>query len=136
MSLTCIIFLEQVLSYRRHSVTCQINYIFVLKKVFHGQRCFSTGSIQCGCCHSVRKGSNLRQVAFLIGRPQCSRMVGHVMHDVPSELHLPCHRVVNSQGRLVPFWVEQRALLESEGVQFRKSGMVDMKVSQWKFIEE
>ena len=39
------------------------------------------------------------QVAFLIGRPQCSRMVGHVMHDVPSELHLPCHRVVNSQGR-------------------------------------
>ena len=23
------------------------------------------------------------QIAYLVGRPQCSRMVGHAMHDVP-----------------------------------------------------
>lgn len=136
MSLTCIIFLEQVLSYRRHSVTCQINYIFVLKKVFMDKGAFQQEVYNVVAAIPSGKVVTYGQVAFLIGRPQCSRMVGHVMHDVPSELHLPCHRVVNSQGRLVPFWVEQRALLESEGVQFRKSGMVDMKVSQWKFIEE
>ena len=55
------------------------------------------------------------QIAYLVGRPQCSRMVGQAMHNVPEDLHLPCHRVVNSQGRLVPGWTEQRALLESEG---------------------
>ena len=44
------------------------------------------------------------QIAYLVGRPQCSRMVGHAMHDVPDGMCLPCHRVVNSQGRLAPFW--------------------------------
>lgn len=44
------------------------------------------------------------QIAYLIGKPQCSRMVGHAMHNVSAELRLPCHRVVNSQGRLAPFW--------------------------------
>ena len=39
------------------------------------------------------------QIAYLVGRPQCSRMVGHAMHDVPDGMCLPCHRVVNSQGR-------------------------------------
>ena len=35
------------------------------------------------------------QIAYLVGRPQCSRMVGQAMHNVPEDLHLPCHRVVN-----------------------------------------
>ena len=60
------------------------------------------------------------QIASLVGRPQCSRMVGQAMHNVPEELHLPCHRVVNSRGRLVPGWTEQRVLLENEGVRFKK----------------
>ena len=70
------------------------------------------------------------QIASLVGRPQCSRMV------VPEELHLPCHRVVNSRGRLVPGWTEQRVLLENEGVRFKTNGFVDMKKSQWEFMKE
>lgn len=76
------------------------------------------------------------QIAYLIGKPQCSRMVGHALHNVPDELHLPCHRVVNSQGRPAPFWEEQRRLLEDEGVRFRQNGCVDMKNFQWAFMEE
>ena len=76
------------------------------------------------------------QIAYLVGKPQCSRMVGQAMHNVPPELHLPCHRVVNSQGRLAPCWQEQRILLEEEGVKFRQNGCVDMKVSQWEFMRE
>ena len=72
------------------------------------------------------------QIAYLVGRPQCSRMVGHAMHDVPDGMCLPCHRVVNSQGRLAPCWAEQRALLEAEGV----NGCVDMKKCQWEFMKE
>lgn len=40
------------------------------------------------------------QIAYLIGKPQCSRMVGQAMHNAPEGQNLPCHRVVNSQGRL------------------------------------
>lgn len=76
------------------------------------------------------------QIASLVGRPQCSRMVGQAMHNVPEELHLPCHRVVNSRGRLVPGWTEQRVLLENEGVRFKTNGFVDMKKSQWEFMKE
>ena len=76
------------------------------------------------------------QIASLVGRPQCSRMVGQAMHNVPEELHLPCHRVVNSRGSLVPGWTEQRVLLENEGVRFKTNGFVDMKKSQWEFMKE
>lgn len=76
------------------------------------------------------------QIAYLVGKPQCSRMVGHAMHNLPSEFHLPCHRVVNSRGRLAPFWEEQRTLLEIEGVKFKRNGCVDLKVSQWQFMNE
>ena len=69
------------------------------------------------------------QIASLVGRPQA-------MHNVPEELHLPCHRVVNSRGRLVPGWTEQRVLLENEGVRFKTNGFVDMKKSQWEFMKE
>ena len=76
------------------------------------------------------------QIASLVGRPQCSRMVGQAMHNVPEELHLPCHRVINSRGRLVPGWTEQRVLLENEGVRFKINCFVDMKKSQWEFMKE
>ena len=71
------------------------------------------------------------QVARLAGRPQCSRMVGHALHHLPAQLHLPCHRVVNSQGRTAPGWEQQRSLLEREGLQFKKNGCVDLKRFQW-----
>ena len=76
------------------------------------------------------------QIASLVGRPQSSRMVRQAMYNVPEELHLPCHRVVNSRGRLVPGWTEQRVLLENEGVRFKTNGFVDMKKSQWEFMKE
>ena len=72
------------------------------------------------------------QVARLAGMPQRPRMVGQVLHRVPDGLRLPCHRVVNSVGRLAPSWPEQRALLEAEGVGFRCNGCVDMGRYQWK----
>lgn len=73
------------------------------------------------------------EIAALLGKPQCSRMVGKALKQVPMELDLPCHRVVNAQGRLVPGWEEQRELLLNEGVRFKKSGCVDLSVYRWKF---
>ena len=73
------------------------------------------------------------QIAWLAGYPNHSRLVGHILKNTRPELHFPCHRVVNSQGRTVPHWQEQRELLETEGVIFRGNGCVDMHLSQWDF---
>lgn len=74
------------------------------------------------------------QLARLAGKPQCSRMAGHALSCVPPEMRLPCHRVVNSQGRTAPGWEEQVRLLEAEGVSFKKNGCVDLKKSTWEEI--
>lgn len=75
------------------------------------------------------------EIALLLGRPQNSRMVGRALRLVPEGLNLPCHRVVNAQGRTAPGWVEQKQLLLEEGVAFRKNGEVDLKSSKWHWQE-
>jgi methylated-DNA-protein-cysteine methyltransferase-like protein len=61
------------------------------------------------------------------------------MHDAPSDRHLPCHRVVNKEGRLSPEAIfgegMQRQLLEREGITFKENGCIDMNkhLVQWKF---
>ena len=72
------------------------------------------------------------RIAWLVGFPQHSRLVGRVLREA-SGRGLPCHRVVNSQGRTAPHWPEQRALLEAEGVVFRPGGRVDLKGCSWEF---
>lgn len=74
------------------------------------------------------------QIARLLGKPQCSRMVGQAMFNAPSNEKIPCHRVVNSQGRLVPGWNAQEELLTKEGVTFRKNGCVDLKQFNWQDV--
>ena len=54
------------------------------------------------------------KIAQLIGNPQYSRMVGQALSHAPKEEDLPCHRIVNSQGRLVPSWQKQKELLEKQ----------------------
>ena len=75
------------------------------------------------------------QIAMLVGRPQNARLVGYVLHHAPDSLHLPCYRVVNSDGRCAPHWDKQRSLLKAEGVTFRPNGCVDMRKHQWLFME-
>lgn len=70
-------------------------------------------------------------IARLMGRPRNARMVGVAMWCAPEELSLPCHRVVNSQGRTAPACPEHRELLAREGVTFRRNGCVDMGRHGW-----
>lgn len=70
-------------------------------------------------------------IARLLGKPQYARRVGKALSEAPPFLHLPCHRVVGSQGRMVPHWPEQRELLLQEGVLFKKNGCVDLRTDLW-----
>lgn len=72
------------------------------------------------------------QIAQLIGRERNARLVGRVLSQAGLYGKYPCHRVVNSAGRLAPAWEEQRHLLWAEGVTFRTNGCVDLKKHQWR----
>ena len=75
-------------------------------------------------------------LARLAGKPQYSRLAGQALAQVPDDLSLPCHRVVNSQGRTAPHWTEQRRLLENEGITFKVNGCVDLHKNLWNLFKE
>ena len=58
-------------------------------------------------------------IAALAGWPSHSRMVGRTLRYTLGAEKLPCHRVVNKEGRTAPGWGQQRILLEEEGVTFK-----------------
>ena len=70
-------------------------------------------------------------IAAWAGWPSHSRMVGHTLRYSPEAASLPCHRVVNKEGRTAPGWSRQRTLLEDEGVTFKANGHVDMQRHLW-----
>ncbi len=81
------------------------------------------------------KVASYKQIAILIGRPQNARLVGKILSHASVYGDYPCHRVVNSAGRLVPGWFEQRDLLLEEGVIFKDNGNVDLKRCKWHIVE-
>ncbi len=71
------------------------------------------------------------QIASLAGNPKGARAVGNALHVNPFPGEIPCHRVVNSQGRLSGSFAfggpdAQAELLRSEGVEVIDSA-VDLK---------
>lgn len=71
------------------------------------------------------------QVAMLAGNPRWARVVGYALHNNPDQSTIPCHRVVNREGRVATGFVfgggeTQRKLLEKEGVIFELDGSIDL----------
>lgn len=72
------------------------------------------------------------QVALLAGNPRWARVVGYALHVNPRPGEIPCHRVVNREGRVAAAFAfgggeTQRELLEKEGVEFEADGHIDLK---------
>lgn len=82
----------------------------------------------------VGKVASYKQIATLAGREKNARLVGKILSHSSLYGKYPCHRVVNSVGRLVPDWYEQKELLVDEGITFQKNGNVNMKKHQWKVL--
>ena len=75
------------------------------------------------------------QIALHLGNRNFARAVGNILHNNPDPEHIPCHRVVNAQGKLSRSYAfggidAQRRLLESEGIVFKTDQVVDLSVSQ------
>lgn len=75
------------------------------------------------------------QIATEIENRLSARAVGWALHGCPADL--PWHRVVNASGGCSTDRLPdnpagfQRALLEEEGVEFRKNGTLDLSRYRW-----
>jgi len=76
------------------------------------------------------------QVAALSGMPGAARQVGWALAAMGSNDDVPWHRVINAKGEVSSRGAReyeglQRALLESEGVEFDARGRVDLGRFGW-----
>ena len=76
------------------------------------------------------------RVAELAGLGRAARQVGYAMAALPDHTTVPWHRVINAQGRISlrragSGELEQRFLLEAEGVGFDSAGRVSLERFGW-----
>lgn len=86
---------------------------------------------------SIPKGkvATYGQIASLAGNPRWSRVVGYALHVNPEPGTIPCHRVVDRNGRLSPAFAfgginMQEKLLKDEGVVVT-DGHVELDKYRW-----
>ncbi len=75
--------------------------------------------------------STYGRIAEKCGSPRASRAVGMALHRNPSPGVVPCHRVVNREGRVAPGFAFggpgiQRQMLLDEGIEVSEEGYVDL----------
>lgn len=89
------------------------------------------------CSIPEGKVATYGQVAMLAGNPRWSRVVGYALHKNPAFGVIPCHRVVNRDGKTAESFAFggsdiQRQMLENEGVIFGADGRIDLDKFLWK----
>lgn len=70
------------------------------------------------------------QIAGEVGNPRSARQVSRILHSMSDKYNLPWHRVVNVNGCISlkgEGYIEQRHLLESEGICFKENGCIHLK---------
>jgi len=72
------------------------------------------------------------QVAALAGNRRLARTVGNALHANPNSAAIPCHRVVNREGKVSEHYAfggadAQRKKLESEGIVFESDGRINLR---------
>lgn len=76
------------------------------------------------------------QIAALSGNPRRARIVGYALHVNPAPGVIPCHRVVNREGRVSSAFAfggenMQITMLRQEGVAVNDDGYADLSSFQW-----
>jgi len=77
------------------------------------------------------------QIARLAGLAGHARQVGYALHALPGRSRVPWHRVINARGRISlgdggDLGEFQRRLLETEGIEFDRTGRVDLARWVWR----
>ncbi|MDL2209768.1 MGMT family protein [Desulfovibrio sp. OttesenSCG-928-O18] len=74
------------------------------------------------------------QISEVLNNICSARYVGYAMSSAPKSRNLPCHRVINKAGEMAGGDMfggkaNQRMMLESEGVEFKADGRVNLNAS-------
>lgn len=77
------------------------------------------------------KVASYGQIATLAGYPQYARLVGKILSLSEFYGEYPCHRIVNTKGRIAPHYKEQKALLLAEGVTFKDANHINILQHRW-----
>jgi methylated-DNA-protein-cysteine methyltransferase-like protein len=97
---------------------------------------FTTRTIECIRAIPQGRVATYGQIAALAGNPKGARQVARILHSCAKGEALPWHRVVNREGRIslgkFQGEVEQKELLEEEGVVFDHTGRIDLKQFVWR----
>lgn len=77
------------------------------------------------------------QIARMLGQPRRAKIVGWALHKNPYFGEVPCHRVVNRNGEISAGFafgglMEQKRLLEEEGIIFSEDGKINLIEYLWK----
>lgn len=80
------------------------------------------------------------QIAGLAGNPSAARQVVRILHSMSGQKNLPWHRIVNAKGKIAfqntIACLEQKMLLEIEGVEVDQKLGIDLARFQWKPKDE
>lgn len=77
------------------------------------------------------------QIAALAGLPGQARQAGYALSALPPATAVPWHRVINAMGAVSVRsaggdGLQQRLLLEAEGIEFDARGRVRLALFQWR----
>ena len=83
------------------------------------------------------KVASYGQIAVYAGVPRAARAVGMILNKLPTNTDLPWWRVVNNSGKLtirgsIFTRDDQKSLLESEGIKFKKEHELEIEKYRWK----
>src|SRR5919199_3125873 len=68
------------------------------------------------------KVSTYGDIANALGHPQAARLIGNILNRNPNPIHVPCHRIVKSNGKLGGYiygMSMKKELLKKEGIKFQ-----------------
>jgi len=79
------------------------------------------------------------EIARAAGNPRAARAAGNALNKNLRPIHVPCHRVVRSDGRIGGYLLGVRKkirLLEKEGIEVRRGRVADFAKRRFRFREK
>lgn len=82
------------------------------------------------------KVSTYGRISLMAGHSNGARQVARMLHSMSRKHNLPWHRVINIKGFIslpkYSGYYEQKARLQSEGIEFDEKDRVDLEKYLWK----
>ena len=83
------------------------------------------------------KVSTYGDIVNALGYPEAARLIGNILKKNPNPIHVPCHRIVKSNGKLGGYMYVmsmKKELLKKEGIKFQDDdNLIDFNMCRMDF---